>query len=324
MVTLAPDDLAVLRRRVAACERAGFAALGIGDSPGYHDVHVALTVAAQVPARLRIGPMVTNVVTRTPQVTARALHSVDEIAGGRVFAGVGGGDSALAGAAGAGVAGLAAGLGRLREHWPAAGVPGPDRPWRLVVAANGPRTLALGGAMADLVVSGAGITAEAVRRARTAVAAGERRAGRAPGSVPLWAVARVAVAGDRETALAGLLPLLASGANHVFRVPGEARGLPPEVAAGVATLRARYDYAAHGHRTGNPNAALVERLGLREPLAERFAIAGTAAQVAAGLRELSGRGVDGVVIPAVGLDVDDLLARLGEEVLPLLGRHAGR
>ncbi|MGX4695414.1 LLM class flavin-dependent oxidoreductase [Streptomyces sp. JNUCC 63] len=346
MVTLAPDDLTVLRERVAACERAGLTAVGIGDSPGYHDVYVSLTVAAQASSRLRIGPMVTNVVTRAPQVTARALGSVDEIAEGRVFAGIGAGDSALvgAGAARPGLAELRDGLEQLRRHWPppsaaapvpgrppaaepgspspsASGQPSGDRPWRVVVTSNGPRTLALGGSMADLVVSGAGVGPGAVGRAVRAVASGARASGRPPDSVPVWVVARVAVADERDKAVEQLLPLLASAANHVFRVRTERDTLPPDAAAKVAELHSAYDYSAHGRRYGNTNADLVERLGLRDLLAARFAVAGPPAEVASGLNALAGQGVAGVVVPAVGLDVDTLIHRLGHDVLPLLRRH---
>ncbi|MGI5242210.1 LLM class flavin-dependent oxidoreductase [Dactylosporangium sp. CA-139066] len=324
MLTLAPDRLDVLRDRVAACEAAGIDAIGIGDSPGYHDPYVALTVAAQAPGRARLGPMVTNVVTRAPQVTARALRSVEELAPGRVFAGMGAGDSALAGAraAPAGLAGFRAGLRDLREAWPAAAAPA-VQPWRVVVVANGPRTLALGGAEADLVVSGAGIAPDAVHRARQAVATGAAAAGRAADSVPVWVVARVSIADDARAAVDELLPLLASGANHVFAVRAERDALAPDVAERVDRLRRGYDYGTHGRRTGNPNAGLVDDLGLRDVLAARFALAGPADRVADGLRGLAAEGVAGVVIPAVGLDVDRLIGRLGDEVLPRLrGRIA--
>jgi hypothetical protein len=40
-----------------------------------------------------------------------------------------------------------------------------------------------------------------------------------------------------------------------------------------------------------------------------------------GLRRLAELGVDGVVVPAVGLDVDDLVHHLGQDVLPALPRR---
>src|SRR5687767_1035354 len=98
MLTMAPENFAKLAERVRACDTFGFTALGFGDSPNYHDPFACIAVAARESQSLRLGTMVTNVVTRAPQVIGRALRSLDELSGNRVFAGFGTGDSALAGA----------------------------------------------------------------------------------------------------------------------------------------------------------------------------------------------------------------------------------
>lgn len=321
MVTLAPDDLGVLRRSVAALEEAGVDAVGIGDSPGYHDPYVALCVTAQATSRVSLGPMVTNVLTRHPRVTAGALRSLDELAPGRVFVGLGSGDSALAGTGTrpAPLAALRDGVVTLRDAL--AGATGRRRV-RLFLTANGPRTVELGGALADAVVSGTGVEPGALHRARSAVQAGARGAGRGD-DVPLWVVTRVAFGRDSDDAARKLLPLLASGANHVFRVPAEMASLPEETGHRVKQLLDAYDYSAHGRRDRNPNAELVERLGLVDALASRFALAGAPADIADGICRLAQHGVGGVVIPAVGLDVDELVDHLGRDVLPAVRARLG-
>lgn len=320
MLTFAPTDLAELGRQARACERAGITAVGVGDSPGYHDPYVALAVLAQCTSSIRIGPMVTNVVTRVPQVSAGAIRSINDLAGaGRAFIGLGTGDSALAGAQvrPAGVAGLQQGIETVRRHWPAAEA----RPWRVVVAANGPRTLRMAAATADVVVFGTGTDDASIRRAVELVGEVRRERGRA---AALWVVARISVCEDRESAVTELRPLLASAANHVFASAAEMDGLDGRTARAVARLRQRYDYASHGRRQGNPNADLVDELGLRESLAARFAVAGPAENVARRLAELARAGVDGVVIPAVGLDADRLVENLGGRVFGMLGgQNAG-
>jgi 5,10-methylenetetrahydromethanopterin reductase len=305
MVTLAPSDLGLLRRQAKLAEEAGVDALGLGDSPLYHDPFVAAGVVADATRRIRIGPMVTNLVTRAPFTIARALASVESLAGpGRTFTGVGAGDSALTavGRRPLGTDDFRAALLELRRAQKSLG-PGP----LLVVAANGPRTLAVADEVADAVASGNGIDRAAV----AALVEGTRCA-------EPWVVCRTCIDPDPERALDELLPLLASGANHVFAAARNRAGLPPHELDRVVELRARYDYAAHGRPAAeNPNARLVEELGLRDLLARRFAVVGDAQAVADRLRSLRAAGIRGVVVPAVGLEVEQLLSGLAE-VLALL------
>jgi 5,10-methylenetetrahydromethanopterin reductase len=60
------------------------------------DPYVALALAAAATTRLKLGPGVTNTLTRHPAVTATAIATVNEESGGRAVLGIGRGDSALA------------------------------------------------------------------------------------------------------------------------------------------------------------------------------------------------------------------------------------
>lgn len=316
MVTLAPDDLGQLRSRVRRLEQAGVDLIGLGDSPAFHEPFVALAVAAAASERIRLGTMVTNLVVRHPRTVGQGFRSLAELAPHRMFVGVGAGDSALAGADRAlAPPRFAEALDYLRSALPGGSDGGPVP---IVVAANGPRTLTVAGGHADIAVAGTGLTAEALTDARAAVYSGRPDLEGEP--IPVWVVARAAVAADRDRALTMLGPLLASATNHVLRVPRELAAVPSELREQVRRLIADYDYTAHGQELGNPNAALVEHLGLRHYLGDRFAVAGTAADVARGLLTLDDRGVPGVVLPAVGLDVDRLIDALGTEVMPALAR----
>jgi len=307
MVTLAPTDLPLLRRYAALADEAGIDALGLGDSPMYHDPFVSAAVVAGATRRIRIGPMVTNLVSRAPITIARALASVEDLAGtGRTFAGVGAGDSALAAIRRRPlrVDELRAGLVDLHDASVRLG-----SATAIVVAANGPRTLAMADEVADVVVSGNG----------TDPASLEALVARSARAEP-WVVSRTSIGPDPDRALDELLPLLASGANHVFAAARNRAALPPAELAGVERLRARYDYGAHGRPAAeNPNARLVDELGLRDLLAGRFATVGDARTVAGRFRELAAAGVRGVVVPAVGVDVEPLLTGLGEVVDLLRG-----
>ena len=59
------------------------------------DTYVALTLAAKATSRLKLGPGVTNPLTRHAAVTAGAIASLQEVSNGRAMLGLGRGDSAL-------------------------------------------------------------------------------------------------------------------------------------------------------------------------------------------------------------------------------------
>src|SRR5437773_12085676 len=92
-------------------------------------------------SRIRIGPGVTNPVTRHPRVTANAMLTIHELSGGRGILGLGAGDNAVRtlGRGPAKVAELRAAVDicreKFREH-------GPDSP--IDAAAGGPRWNAYG------------------------------------------------------------------------------------------------------------------------------------------------------------------------------------
>ena len=149
-------------------EALGYDIAGHGDSQSlWADVYVALTVAVQATSTIRLGPMVTNPVTRHPAVTAGALASIQRLSGGRVFCGLGSGDSALAnigehpasvaefGEYCTAVRQLCAGQDAqfrgqtLRMSWPVQPVP-------VWMSAEGPRTLRLAGQIADGVIVASG------------------------------------------------------------------------------------------------------------------------------------------------------------------------
>ena len=66
-VTLLPDSLASLRDRAALAEEMGFEYLGVGDSQSlFRELYVSLSVVATATSKVRLGPTVTNPLTRHP------------------------------------------------------------------------------------------------------------------------------------------------------------------------------------------------------------------------------------------------------------------
>ena len=70
-------------------EEAGFARLGISDVVYWPDCFMLQALCAQATRRIAVGAMVTNPYTRHPVVLAGALSTLDDIAPGRAFCGLG-------------------------------------------------------------------------------------------------------------------------------------------------------------------------------------------------------------------------------------------
>src|SRR5437899_2795419 len=88
-----PHKVAELARKA---EDWGFTGLLLADSQNLNaDIWVELALAGAATSRLRLGPGVTNPVTRNPAVTASAVATLHQETGGRAVLGLGRGDSAL-------------------------------------------------------------------------------------------------------------------------------------------------------------------------------------------------------------------------------------
>jgi 5,10-methylenetetrahydromethanopterin reductase len=285
-IVLLPESLAGFGDLCREAEAAGFDWLGVADSQSvFRELYVALTLAALNTERMRIGPLVTNPLTRHLVVTASAIASVDEVSGGRAALGLGSGDSAIStiGAPPATLAGLedsVVTLGRLTSGEP---LERAGRLWRvhratrrvpIYLAAEGPRTLELAGRLADGVIVGLGLTPEVIRLSLAAIERGARAAGRTLDDVDVWWFAKTSLADRRDAAIEPITMALAASANHAFRFTLEGKGVPVDLCEKIRALQREYN--AHHHEIpGAGNASLPDRWGLTEFLADRFAIAGT-------------------------------------------------
>jgi 5,10-methylenetetrahydromethanopterin reductase len=271
-----------------AVERHGYAILGISDSQSIcRDVHVTLGLCAANTERLRLGPRVITPLTRHPAVAASAAATLEELAPGRTMLGIGSGDSAPYN-----IGLKPVPLAELRDYalairallttgqadyhgatarftWSRARVP-------IFLAASGPKTLRLAGRIADGVVVRTGILPEIIRDSIAQVHAGAREAGRDPDAVEMWWWPDANIAAGRREALEEIKMSLAAAGNHLTRFTTEGKHVPPELLDKVKALGARYAFADHV-QPGSANCRLIEELGLVDYLADRFAIAGTAA-----------------------------------------------
>jgi 5,10-methylenetetrahydromethanopterin reductase len=288
-----------LLEEVRLAEALGFDAIWLGDSQLiWRELYVLLGAAATVTRRAWLGVGVTNPVTRHPAVTASALVTLQELAGGRAILGLGLGYSAVKtlGLAPARRAALAASVHLIRAlcrgetvETPTGAVRltfgAPERTPPIVIGATGPRMLALAGEVGDGVI----ITGQVGRPATLAAQLGHVRAGRhAAGRVtaPFLTCVAVpaAVHADAARALAAVRPHVATGLRSPSAV------LSPAAQAARAALARVYAVYAHLQ----PDAAHADVVP--PEVVHEFALAGTPAECCAQAEALFAAGVDEITL----------------------------
>jgi 5,10-methylenetetrahydromethanopterin reductase len=285
-IVFLPESLSGFGELCREAENTGFEWVGVADSQSvFHEMYVALTLAALNTSRVRVGPLVTNPLTRHLVVTASAMASIDELSNGRAVLGIGSGDSAIytLGAPPATLAGLEESIDTLGRLTGGEAVKREARTWQvhrtsrrvpIYLAAEGPRTLELAGRVADGVIVGLGLTPEVIGLSLAAIERGARAAGRALADLDVWWFAKTNVADTHEAAVGPIKMALAASANHAFRFTLEGKGIPAELHEPIRGLQREYN--AHHHEiAGAGNAVLTDRWGLTDFLVDRFAIAGT-------------------------------------------------
>lgn len=326
VMTDAPEDTL---RHVRAAEDAGFEATGLSDSQSvYRELYVSMTLSLLKTRRIIIGPRVTNPVTRHPAVTASALATLDELAPGRVFMGIGTGNSALYNLSTKG-----AGVGLLRDYvlavrgllttgeavfqgqhcrltW------GGPRHIPMYIAAHGPKALRLAGEVADGVIIGLGLTREAVRVAKELVREGAVQAGRDPEQVELWWYAVASIGESRQAALDAMRMALAPAGLFLIRFTTEGKLVPPDIGRRLAELHQRYDFGEHFRPDARKNAQLVEELGLKEYLAERYALAGSPEECVEQVQRAAEAGADRIWMSVPLRDRASFYRVWGSRVMP--------
>jgi 5,10-methylenetetrahydromethanopterin reductase len=303
-ISFAPNHPKDVAEWCRVSEDCGFERVGLVDSQSiYRELYVSCTTGLQASKSITIGPRVTNALTRHPTVTASAMATMAELAPGRVFAGIGTGDSALINigmrpiklkALGEFVSCLRALMrgervlyqgSELQLSWSKAEIP-------IYVSAHGPKTLEFSGQHADGIVYGDGVGKEIVKDALSSVASGAAKAGRSVEDVDIWWGLCGNVGNSTAEAMTQIKMLLAAKANHLARFPDQNKHVPPEFREVLERIHKGYSYLEHQKPGENTtNARLVSESGLESYLAGRYAIVGTPEDCLMRLRELEEMGV---------------------------------
>lgn len=298
-------------------EAAGVDRLGMCDSPNlYVDPHLAMVRSLQETSNLRIGPFVTNPVTRHWSVQSAAFRGLQEIGGERVYFGIGPGDSAVhsVGLRPARMATVREYTERLREH-------GPDG-LDVMVAVGGPKSAAAAARYADDIVLGQGVDVQAIARLRSAAVDAARDAGReAPPRFWLFTILHLAESEDalervRRDVRSPVMSVSRQSLDHTF----EGKGVPAELQEGLRELYSEFSFGDYSRAGASHNAMLLEsetgRM-LERFLFDRFAVVDTPERAAERLVDVAeATGAHGIFASVVSSDPLGLVRLMGKRLIP--------
>lgn len=308
------QQLRAFGEQAGELEAAGVDRLWLIDSQlALKDVYAGLAVAALHTERMLLGTGVTNPLTRHPTVTAASIAAISELSGGRALLGVGAGDSAVygIGARPARVAEMEAALGFWRAilnggegDWEgkAYKLPHLAAPVKVYLAVSQPRMCALAGRLADGAIVMGPSTPEFVRRQIGWIEDGLREAGRQRAAIDIGLM----------TTLSENVEDVRSWASTEARLIADFAELPAGLepyADEIRRAKADYDFTEHlSVHAGHKGA-------VSDGLARSLAVAGSADECVARLRELLACGADGFIFPLPGGGRLERLGFLRDEVL---------
>ena len=304
-------------------ESLGFDAFWLTDSHlAVRESMSMLGALAVSTSRIRLGPGVSHLAGRHFSVIASAMATLDELAPGRIRLGIGVGDSGPLnlGVSRTSLHDLESAIIGIRNLLSGESAAGPTRKIRLsyvqqrespvpiYVAASGHGTLRLAGRVADAaLVSG---MPDDLRSAIELVRAGEKEAGRVPGSTRILFWTTACVDEDRQAARAAVRGSVARRAMNTWGKAARAGQLSVEDAAALERLQAAHN---KGYLWDTGYADLVP-----ERWIDRLSVAGTPAEVRMRLERAIQDGADEIAMILMspsGRGSADQLTRFAEAVM---------
>ena len=306
-----------------AAEEFGYAGVWVADSHSVmRDAYAVLTLLAAKTDRIQLAAGVSPTVTRHPAVLANSWATLQEISNGRGILGIGVGESAV----------LNLGLKperlavleekirvirtllrgesveydgtNIRMPWSSCEVP-------VVMACSGPKSLQLGGRIADGVLFQVGSDPAFVRYALDNISKGAEQAGRKLADLKLYMRVACAVSENRDQAREEAKGYAAAAAGTTFRtVPKEY--FDEQLWQELDRFKSNYDYAQHASNEARHKALLTDRI------IDAIAIAGTPSEAIPRFKELAAMGLDGFVWPAAMPEPIPYLETFARDVMPQL------
>lgn len=317
------DDLIGL---VQDAERVGYDAVFLAEGLSLngrtrHDTLAVLAILARETERVQLGTSVTNFVLRHPLITAQAFATIHAVSGGRAILGLGRGDTPVSavGARPTRLAEMEAALGHMRAFLD--GTPftigdlelestlsHPDLP--ILLAADGPKALALAGRATDGVIIGSGLTDEVIEWSLVQVR--DARPATADGDFTVWMNGQVQFGSDAADARRKLGDRILPRVNH--NLEGNPRFVPDEEWEGIERFRANYQNRDRSVEAQERNLSLVT-----DYLYKRFSLTGTVDYCAERIRAIRDAGADGFIMATQRRDRAmrrEQIVQFGEEIIP--------
>ena len=314
-------------------EHRGFTYVGLWDSPyNFMDIYPFFGIAAMNTQTVKMGPLVTNPLTRHPSVTASAMATIDTLSDGRAFLGLGRGDSA--------VKMLGWHPARWKDYeqsihnmrgWMRGdpveleGAPGPvvlswaDRDVPIVLGLFGPRGAKLAGRLADVATTECAdlgsvewfnndVQAAAIAAGREAV----------PFEVSIGAYVSNDMAKAREKCR-WEPEILTNGIWHLMQTYG-IDGLPESMTRGFEWLAEKKDWWGEHDWTLHAQHSDKHKQIITDEMVDRFCVLGSPQNCIDKLRELEKIGVSRFCVYLVGLESQDEIREQivlwGEKIIP--------
>lgn len=301
-------------------EDLGYGGVWIADSHSVmRDAYAILSVLAVQTKRIKLATGVTHTVTRHPAVLANSWATLHELSGGREILGIGVGESAVANLGlrpeklavfEQKVAVIRALMGgesiayegtEIQMAWSNAEVP-------IVMACSGPKSLQLGGRIADGILFQVGSDPAFVRYALDNIRLGAEQSGRKLEDIKLYMRVACAVLDDREKAREEVKGYASVAAGTTFKtVPREY--FNDELWDELDRFKSQYNYAEHGSNQAKHKALLTDRI------IDAIAIAGSPEEAIPRFQEIVDMGVDGFVLPAGMVDPYPYMQTFADKVM---------
>lgn len=301
-------------------EKLGYDGLWVADSHSiFRDPYAVLNVLAAKTTKLKLATGVTITGTRHPAVLANSWATLHELSGGREILGIGVGESATANL-GMKPERLAVFEEKVKviralikgEHieydgkeitnWSNFDTP-------IFMACSGPKSLQLGGRIADGILYQVGADPSFHRYAMENIRKGAEAAGRKPEDIKLYARLACSVSEDRVKAREEVKGYCSIAAGTTYKtVPREF--FSDSLYQQLTDFKANYDYAEHGSNEAKHRSLLTE------DIIDAVAVAGTPAEAIPRLQELVDMGVQGFVVPFAQPDPIPYMEMFAKDVMP--------